>query len=90
MLPARSTKSVAILKTNKSSKIRLTYSTETDDDGTSKTAIEKTHWSNTILRDSRGGALDFFSRLTNQKKYDLKSASVPLDTDVKRLSNVCK
>lgn len=88
VLPARSTKSVAILKTNKSSKIRLTYSTETDDDGTSKTAIEKTHWSNTILRDSRGGALDFFSRLTNQKKYDLKSASVPLDTDVKRLSNI--
>ncbi|KAF1747076.1 hypothetical protein GCK72_023535 [Caenorhabditis remanei] len=89
MLPVRSTKSDVILKTKKSSKIRLTFTTETDkDEQSSRTAIERTHWSNSILHDAKGGALDFFSRLTNQKKLDFKTPSIPLDTDVRRLSNI--
>uniref|UniRef100_A0A1I7U0Q4 SCP domain-containing protein n=1 Tax=Caenorhabditis tropicalis TaxID=1561998 RepID=A0A1I7U0Q4_9PELO len=89
MLPVRTTKGDVILKTKKSSKIRITYVTETDSDKKeSKTEIEKAHWSNSILRDINGGALDFFSRITNQKKLDKKTASIPLDTDVKRLSSI--
>lgn len=91
MLPVRSSKSDVILKTKKSSKIRLTYTTEVeknDDEHPSRISIEKSHWSNSILRDINGGALDFFSRLTNQKKYDQKKSSIPLDTDVKKLHNI--
>ncbi|PIC17377.1 hypothetical protein B9Z55_023641 [Caenorhabditis nigoni] len=90
MLPVRTTKSDVILRTKKSSKIRITYSTDVKEDNekASRTEIEKVQWSNSILRDVNGGALDFFSRLTNQKKKDHKVPSLPSNTDVKHLSNI--
>ncbi|UMM40687.1 hypothetical protein L5515_017215 [Caenorhabditis briggsae] len=90
MLPVRTTKNDVILRTNKSSKIRITYSTDVKEDNekASRTEIEKVQWSNSILHDVNGGALDFFSRLTNQKKKDQKVSSLPSNTDVKHLSNI--
>ncbi|CAI2356402.1 unnamed protein product [Caenorhabditis sp. 36 PRJEB53466] len=90
MLPIRTSRSDVILKTKKSSKIRLSYVTELDDDEqTSQTEIENSHWSNSILHDAMGGLSGFFSRITSQKKAEIKPTVVgKMDADVKHLSSM--
>uniref|UniRef100_A0A8R1I283 SCP domain-containing protein n=1 Tax=Caenorhabditis japonica TaxID=281687 RepID=A0A8R1I283_CAEJA len=91
LLVVSSTKRDAILKTVKPSKIRLTYTCEQDlnendevvEKDTSRVAIENSHWSNSILHDAHGSATGFFSRITSQKKAEMKNSMMNgVDMDI--------